>query len=1080
MPLIAALVLAAAAVQPNESLLRFPDIHQDRVVFVSGGDLYIADVGDADTPAVARRLTSHGGEELFPKFSPDGEWVAFSAQYSGTRQVYVMPAAGGPPRQLTYYNDAGPMPPRGGYDYRVLDFSPDGKHVLFRANRLPWGPRMGRPYVVPVEGGMERPLAIPESGGGMYSPDGRSLVYTPIDREFRTWKRHRGGRAQDVWTYDLENDRAERLTTYPGTDNQPMWIGNDIYFTSDRDYTLNLYRYRQGESPEKVTNHDDFDVLWPSAGPSAIVYEHGGKLHRYHPQNGVSQLLNIVVPSDRPALRPRFVDVVADIESFDLSQDGAHVVFGARGELFLVDVEDTALTRNLSLTAPHREHSVTWSPDGERIAYLSDASGEYEIYVRSADGRDEPKRVTTDGDVWRFAPVWSPDGRKLAYGDRKQRLRIVDVESGRTTEVDTSSRNPLNDYAWSPDSRWLAYAKVSDSSLIGVWVYSLEQDRKWLLTDPDSRSYSPAFDPKGRYLYFVSDRDFNLQFSSFEFNYVYSDSARVYAGLLNDDAPALFRPQPAELNGAEDEEEDNGDDGDENGDEQERVDNVEIDIQGFPRRVQALTKTGANVRGLLANDGGVFFIKAGNRSGTLRYFDLEEEEDQKVLGGVLGYALSGDGKKLLYVKTNDRYGVVAAKPGQDDKAKNLKLDRMTLRVDPQIEWPALYVDAWRILRDWFYDPNLHGMDWQAMREKYAALLPAVSTRAELDAVFGELAGELNAGHVYVQSGRTDEPERVAGGLLGATFAKHDSGYFRIESLLPGTSWNASVRSPLTEPGVDVEEGEFLIAVDGRSARDVENVYALLENTADKPTRLTVNSRPRSRDAREVIVTPVDSETSLRYLQWVAERRAMVDRLSNGRVGYIHVPNTAIEGNRELYRGFLAQAEKDALIIDDRYNGGGFIPDRMIEWLDRRPLNYWKTRGQEPTPTPMFSHLGPKAMLINGQSGSGGDALPYYFRKLGLGPLIGTRTWGGLIGISGNPSLADGGSILAATFRFLDTEGNWVVENEGVAPDIEVVDAPDAVAAGRDPSLERAVDYLLQELQKQPPVKVTAPPAPTEF
>ena len=1074
--LVALVTASANAWSDQPNLLRFPDIHLDRLVFVSGGDVYRADLPANGGPAIARRLTGHAGQELFPKFSPDGEWIAFSAEYSGTRQVYVMPADGGEPRQLTYYNDVGPMPPRGGYDYRILDFTPDGQNVLFRANRLPWGPRMGRPYLVPIAGGMESPLPVPESGGGMLSPDGSTLVYTPIDREFRTWKRYRGGRAQDVWTFDLEANTASRLTDHPATDHQPLWVGEEIFFASDRDYTLNLYRYRAGAEPEKVTDHDEFDVLWPSAGPEAIVYQHGADLFRFDPQSDATARLDIQIRGDRAATRPSFAPVKEQIESFDLSHNGKHVAFGARGEVFVVDVEDTSLTRNVSLTPAAREHSVSWSHDGKWLAYLSDESGEYEIYVRAADGSDEPRRVTSDGDTWRFAPVWSPDSRYLVYGDKRQRLRMVEIASGRTTDIDASTRNDFNDYTWSPDSRWIAYVKVADSKLPRIWLHSLDSGEQYPLTSDQSSAFSPAFDPKGRYLYFASDRDFNLKFSSFEFNYVYADSARVYAGLLNEDAPALFRPKPSSLAGNGD-----GDEADEDQNEAEDAVEIEIDVEGFADRVQGLTSKGANVGALLAVDGGVFYIRRGNNGGgALRYFDIDEEEDKKVMGGVVGYAISGNNKKLLYARTEDRYGVVDARPGQEKGAKDLDLARLEMRIDPKVEWPALYTDAWRILRDWFYDPGLHGMDWQAVHDKYAALLPAVTTRAELDFLFSELAGELNAGHVYVQQAGDSVVERKPGGLLGATFSRHQSGYFRIDTIMRGESWNPSRRSPLAEPGVDVNVGDYLLAVDGRSTTGVDNVFALLENTAGKPTRLTINGRPRTSGAREVLVTPIESETALRYQQWVEERRRKVNELSGGRIGYVHVPNTAVEGNRELFRGFIAENEKPALIIDDRYNGGGFIPDRMIEWLDREPLNYWKTRGQEPAPTPLFAHVGPKAMLINGYSSSGGDALPYYFRKLELGPLIGTRTWGGLIGISGNPSLADGGAILAATFRFLDTDGNWAVENVGVAPDIEVLDTPDAVAAGRDPSLERAVEYLLQQLEANPRQPVVAPPAPTEF
>ena len=1069
--LTAALALAAAtlahAAEPTR-LLRFPDVHGDTVAFVYAGDIYVADTAGG----TARRLTSHSGRELFPKFSPDGSKIAFSAEYNGTRQVFVMPTAGGDPRQLTWYNDVGVMPPRGGYDYRVLDWTPDGEHILVRANRLPWGVRMGRHYLVPANGGDERALAVPEGGGGMFSPDGQRLVYTPMDREFRTWKRHRGGRAQDVWVYDLAAETSRQLTDDRATDNQPVWVGDDIFFTSDRDYTLNLYRHVDGGPPERVTRHEDFDVLWPSAGPGAIVYENGGYVYRFDPSTGESERLDIVVAGDRPARMPKIVEAADFVQSADLSPDGKRAVFSARGEVFTVPAEHGPI-RNITRSPAAREIDATWSPDGSQVAYLSDASGEYEIWVRSQLGDGEPRRVTTDGGIWRFPPVWSPDGTRLAFGDKRQRLNVVDAASGRVSVIDRSAQNDITTYSWSPDSRFLAYSKVNEATFASIWVHSFADGENRQLTGDMTDDAEPVFDPQGRYLYFLSSRDQDLDFSSIEFNYLVTDSVRVYAAQLNGDAPALGRPKSDEAGTGGDAD---GDPADEPG--SDAPPDVSIDYAGFEARVVALQDAGGDYDSLSATAAGPLYVARGEEAGVLKLFDLEAEEEKVVLEGIDNYTLAADGGHLLYAQ-NGKWGIAKAEPGQDAEDGRLDLSDMELRVEPMVEWRQMYVDGWRILRDWFYDPNMHGMDWPAIRDKYAPLVDHVAHRADLDYIFGEIAGEMNAGHIYVQSGDQPDVERRNGGLLGGEFEPAD-GYYRVTKIFDGEPWHAIFYSPLDAPGVGISVGDYVLAVNGVSTAGVDNFYSLLENTGGDVVTLRVNDRPRERGARDVMLKTITSETQLRYLDWVEDRARRVDELSGGRIGYVHLPNTAQAGNRELFRRFLPQVRKEALIIDARYNGGGFIPDRMIEVVARKPLNYWKRRGLAPQPTPVFSHDGPKATLINGYSGSGGDAFPYYFRKLGLGPLIGTRTWGGLIGISGNPMLADGGGILASTFRFMDTDGDWAVENEGVAPDIEVVDRPERVAAGEDPTLERAVQYLLKELERDPPVPVEAPPAPTDF
>lgn len=1055
----------AAADSPSK-LLRFADIHQDRVVFSYAGDLYSAPLAGG----TAFRLTSHKGQELYPKFSPDGSQIAFSAEYNGTRQVFVMPAAGGEPRQLTWYNDVGQMPPRGGTDNRVLDWSPDGQCILVRMNRTPWGERNGRPYCVPVAGGLERPLPMPESGGASYSPDGQSLAFTPIDRDFRTWKRYRGGRAQDVWTYDLKANTSKQLTDHIGTDHQPLWLGDQVYFVSDRELgTLNLYRVpAAGGESSQVTRFSDFDVLWPSAGPGGIVFEKGGALWHFDPASGDSREIPIRIAADLPETQPHWVDGRDFIDSFSLAPGAERVAIAARGELFTLPVKQGA-TRNLSHSADAREHSVRWSPDGRWLAYFSDQSGEYELYVRAQDGSGEPRQLTSGGDIWRLNPVWSPDSSRIAISDRLHRLNIIEVSTGTSVQVDVGQYGDPNDYVFSPDSRWLAYAKDNRSNNSSIWLYSIAEGKAYQLTGDESRERSPVFDPKGRWLYFLSDRDYNLSFSAYEFNFLYTNATRVYAASLAANGEPFYRNLSDEAGGKSDS-------------SKPDTSALRIDLPGFAQRIQALKLAPGNYGGLGAGQEGVYVasLAGGQGDGGAELKYLGRDADEAIsYGRITGYELSADGKQILLRRGKD-FALIEAKPGLEFDKHKLDLGELKLRIEPRREWQQLYVDAWRILRDVFYDEGMHGHDWVAIRQKYQPLIAHLGSRADLDYVLSEIAGEANAGHVYVESGDQPRVKRVDGGLLGAELLPDDSGYVRIGRIFEGENWDATRRSPLTEPGVSAKEGELILAVDGVSTRGVDNVYRLLEGKANQVVELRV-AGSASGSSRLERVKPIASESNLRYLDWVNSRRRMVELASGGRVGYIHLPNTAVDGSREMFRGLLAYASRDALILDDRYNGGGFIPDRMIELLARSPLNYWKSKGLEPYATPLLSHLGPKAMLINGQSSSGGDALPYYFRRLGLGKLFGTRTWGGLIGINGdNPRLADGGTILAATFRFLDTEGRWDVEDIGVAPDVDVIDRPEAYAQDRDPTLEAALAHLLRELEANPPKRPSAPPAPSQF
>ncbi|MBV9211762.1 MAG: PD40 domain-containing protein [Acidobacteria bacterium] len=1101
--------------QPDElaRLLRFPDIHGDLIAFVYAGDIWTV----PSAGGTARRLTSHPGFEVFPKISPDGRWIAFSGEYDGTRQIFVISVDGGEPRQLTFHNDVGPLPPRGGYDNRVLGWTPDGKNVLFRANRVPMSDRLGRPYLVPVDGGMEQPLTVPQSGGASYSPDGTKLAFTPISNEFRGWKRYRGGQSPDVWIYDLQRNTSEQITNTKAQDMVPVWLGDTIYYISDRDWTMNLFAYdTRTKQTRKMTDHKDYDVLWPSGSGNELVYEAGGYIYRFDTRSGKEERVPIKVYGDFPDTLPYFMNVKANVETFSISPSGARALFGARGDIYTAPAKEGEV-RNLTDSQGVRELAPAWSPDGRTVSYLSDRTGEYEIYVRPSDGTGVERRVTTDGDIWRYPAIWSPDSTMLAYSDKKKRLRFVNVQTGRTVDADTSKHNDITNYTWSPDSRWIAYSKQGDNQFSEIWVYSIASGKAQKLTGGMTSDSEPVFDPKGRYLYFRSNRDFNLTFSSWEFNYLYTNPTRVYVGLLAADGPALFlpasdeekiktqekplmqppgpaqapppqgakpqgspeaaaSPSPAEPSASPSPAQTPADP---RADERRAIAtpagvNVKIDFDGFENRVRAIPGAPGNYRHLSATNDGVLYFN-GPR---LMFYNLEAKAEQPIIESIGDYDLSADGKKIIFQARGDSYGIAPLSPNQKPDAGLLNLDGMMMRVDPKKEWAEEYTDAWRTLRDWFYDPNMHGVDWNAIRGKYGAMVPYLANREDLNFLLTEMGSELMAGHVYVDRGDDPPPvKRMEGGLLGAEIVPDASGYFRITKIFPGENWQESFRSPLTEPGVRAKVGDLILAVDGHSTRGVKNFYELLEGKATRAVTLTLNSSADMAGSHDERVRAIRSEANLRYLDWVQSRRALVDKLSGGRIGYIHVPNTAVEGNRELFKGFYQQANKDALVIDDRYNGGGFIPDRMIELLERKPISYWTRRGGEVYSTPAFANVGPKAMLINGYAGSGGDAFPFYFRERGLGRIFGTTTWGGLIGLSGNPTLADGGNLSTPSFRFIDLNGQWSVEGVGVDPDVEVVDRPEALAQDEDPTLEAAVKYLMEELRRNPPKRITAPQPP---
>lgn len=1058
----------------NARMMRFPDINNNLVAFVYAGDIWTVNSAGGE----ARRLTSHEGMELFPKISPDGKWIAFSAEYSGTRQVFVMPAEGGKPRQLTWYNSVGVMPPRGGYDNVVLDWTPDSKNILFRGNRTEFGGRNGKYFTVSIDGGMEKPLPITNGGIATFSPDAKKICFTPVDREFRTWKRYKGGRATELWVYDLENNSSEQITNFAGSDQNPVWFGDKIYFASDRNLRLNIFSYdTKSKEVKQLTDFSDFDVLWPSGSNGQLVFEKGGFLFKMNLETGNTEKITININFDNPNLTAYYKNVKDDIHSYTVSPTGKRALFDARGDIFSVPSEN-GITENLTNTQGIREVYPSWSPNGKYIAYYSDASGEYEIYLLENKKGALPQQLTTNSSAWRYDSEWSPNSKYLLYSDRTLQLKLLDVESKTEKIVDKATDNEFRSYVFSPDSKWVAYEKQAGNGYSAVWVYNIPEGKSYQLTDNAFNDYSPVFSTDGKLIWFLSDRDFNLDFSSFEFNYVYNKSTRIYAMHLKADGEKLFadkndvEPVKDEAKTAEVEKSAKPDSKENSEDKTEKKEEivVKIDFEGINNRIVALPLKAGDYRNLAAVEGGILYITEGK----LKKYNIADEKEEDILDKAMQVLVTADGKSMLYRSGGD-FGITKIAPGTKPDAGKLNLNSMEMKIDPAKEWNQIYNDGWRIFRDYFYVYNLHGVDWEKVKDSYGQMVPFVGHRADLDFILGEMISESNTGHSYVDWGDFERPKRVEGGLLGAELATDEkAGFYKIAKIYQGQNWDESLRSPLTEQGVDVKEGDYLVSINGVKVTPAINPYELLENIAGKKIEIGFNSKPEVDGAKISTIKPIESELDLMYNNWVAERRAMVDKLSGGKIGYIHVPNTAVEGNRELFKGMYAYHDKDALIIDDRYNGGGFIPDVMADLLDRKTLSYWNVNGLTPMKTPGVAHDGPKVMLINGYSSSGGDAFPYYFRKKGLGQLIGTRTWGGLVGISGNARLVDGGNISVPRFGIYDEKGGWIIEGIGVYPDIEVIDRPEQLAKGIDPGIEKAVEVLMKELEKNPKKKVNAP------
>ncbi len=1090
-------VLASVAFAQTK-LLRYPDIQSDSVAFVYAGDLWKA----PDQGGRAVRLTADPGLELFPKFSPDGRWIAFTGQYDGDEQVYVMPSDGGEPRQLTFYPARGPLAPRWGYEHQVYGWIPDSSAIVFRSSRSYWGAKDGRLYTVAIDGGLATPLEMPVSGAGVVSPDGDLVAYSPLFRDFRTWKRYQGGWAQDLYIFDRSARTALPITKHVRTDRDPMWIGSDVVFASDRDGTLNLYRYdTRSKNTRQLTREKKWDVRWPSSDSTGrIVYELNGELSVYDFNLGRSRAIKIEVPSDGGSRRPRRVSAAGNVESHSLSPKGRRAVFSARGDIFTVPAEKGP-TRNLTRSSDAHDRLPSWSPDGRMIAFVSDKSGEEQVYAVKQDGGELEQ--LSEGVRGRLYDLrWSPDSKRIVFSDKEGKVYVLEVDSKQVKEIADEPRGRITDYAWSPRGGYLAFTVSVSARANSIFIWDAAGDKLHQVGGEMFDEHTPAWGANGDYLYYLSDREFSPLISSTEWNFATNRQTGVFALALRKDVPHPFPPESDEAEvangdvsedadgkgsdeGSGDKETDSsGDKDDGNGDSKKGP--IRIDFDGLAERVARVPVDADNYpySGLAAIDGSLLVVRGepfyyGRDSGVeseIKIFDLKKRDFKTVTQG-RRFALSDDGKKIL-VRQKGSYKLYDAKA--DAKSpKTLSTSGLQVDLVPEEEWETIFDEVWRRYRDFFYVENMHGYDWEAIGNQYRPWLAHVRHRSDLNYLIGEMIAELNVGHAYISGGDYRMPDRPKVALMGADLELDSaSGRYRIARILRGHNEESGYRAPLTEIGVDARVGDYLLAIDGEEVSAGDNPYVFLRHKASRPVKLLLNDRPEREGAREVVYRPITDESGLRYLNWVEGNLKAVDEASDGRVGYIHVPDMSSSGISEFVKWYFPQLRKEGLVVDVRGNGGGNVSQMLIERLSRKLLGtrYSRTNSEFRTyPNEVF--LGHLVCLVSENSASDGDIFAARFKQAGLGPLIGKRSWGGVIGITSHGALMDGGDVRVPEFATNAIDGSWIIEGHGVDPDIVVENDAESVLAGKDPQLERGIEEVLRRIRENPRPLPTRPADP---
>ncbi|PTY00078.1 S41 family peptidase [Opitutus sp. ER46] len=1118
---MASALLPLRAADDSTRLLRFPTTNGNQIVFSYAGQLYTVGVDGG----VARRLTDGPGYAVFPRFSADGSQLAFTAQYDGNTEVYVMPAEGGVPKRLTYTATLGrdDLSDRMGPNNIVMAWKNTANEIAFRSRMRSTNDFIGQLYTVGIDADLPKQIPVPRGGFLSYSPDDTKMAYNRIFREFRTWKRYKGGMADDVWVFDFKTGAVENISNNDAQDIIPMWAPtNRIYYISERTGRFNLFAYDLAtKQTRQVTKFTDYDIKFPSIGKGGIVFEQAGYVWFFDLKTEQARRVPISVKEDFALARPEIKRVNDSISRVRPSPDGKRAVVGARGEVFTVPAKHGPV-RNLTETSGVHERDAVWSPDGRWIAYISDQTGENEIWIRPQDGKGPAQQITRNADTYYYPATWSPDSRKLMFTDRMARLRYVDIETKEITLVEQATEFEINDFDWSPDSKWIAYVLPEKEGFNvrndygRLRLYSLESKQAQDLTDGWFNVSSPKFSEDGKFLAIASARDFDATYGNLEFNHIYVDMERVYLFTLAKDTDSPFKPRSDEValgdeDKAKDEKKDaeakpadasakpevakaNGaeksdaaaDKDDKKSDKKKKPVVVKVDFEGLSDRLVGLPVTPANYNVVHVSGDKVYYVRMsamdagepGRPRGTFCLYDTKERKETELLSGVSGVTFTADGKKVLIAQRRE-YAIVDAPSAKVEIKEKDKLDLsgLTMNLDRAAEWKQIFDESWRQMRDFFYVPNMHGVDWPAIHDKYAALVPYVRHRNDLTYVIGEMISELSVGHAYVGGGdRQNTAPRIKTGLLGAEFSRDPaSGAYRIDHIIRGENWQTQTRSPLTEIGVNAKEGEYVLAVNGKPVREMPNLYAALLDTVGKQVTLRLNAKPTDEGARDVVVVPIADEAPLYYYQEVQNRIAYVNQKTGGKVGYIHIPDMGPEGLNEFAKHFYPQLTKKALIIDVRGNGGGNVSAQVIERLRRQIVGWNVYRGAKPFTNPDATPMGPMIALCNEFSASDGDIFPFRFQKLKLGKVVGKRTWGGVVGIRGSLPFTDGGTLMRPEFTFYSVDGKrWEVEGHGVVPDIIVDNDPTREFKGEDQQLDRAIAEIMEELKTK---EVTIPPVP---
>lgn len=1067
-------LIFACAGFAQTKLLRFPDVFGDRVVFTYGGDLWTA----AISGGTAVRLTAHPGVETYAKFSPDGKWIAFTGQYDGDEQVYVVPSGGGEPRQLTFYPSRGPLAPRWGYDNQVLGWTKDGK-VYFRSQRDSWSLPIARLYTVSPNGGAADVLPMPEAGSGSFSGDGAKIAYSPRFRDFRPEKRYAGGQANKLYIYDLATADVKLISDSPRSCRDAMWVGNTVFYNSDKDGKFNLYAYDTGSGKTaQVTKNRDWDIRWPSTDDKdRIIYERDGELELMDIGSKKTTKLSITVPDDGINKRKRQASVGGAVTSYSLSPKGERALFAARGDIFTAPIEKGG-TRNLTRSSNANDRFPAWSPDGKTIAFISDKSGEDEVWIAAQDGSTPPEQASTTPAGQKYGPAWSADSKKIAFGDKDGKIYVLTLATKQVQVIADAPNGTIQDYDWSPKGGYIAYSMQNRNGMSSVYIWSAEDNKNYRVTPEMFASGSPTWDPAGGYLYYVSAREFAPQVSNSEFNYATNRMSQIYALALKKDTKNPFPPESDEVTITEEKK-----DGTPTPTATPAQFVEKIDFDGIEGRAAKAPLGADNYGSLSATKGNLIYTvqpafyygRGADTQPSLRVFSMKDRKETTLLTPAGGYALSADGFKVM-TASQGAFAVFDANSGGERSRKNVSTAGMVTEIDPVQEWNQIFNEVWRQYRDFFYASNMHGFDWVKIREDYKKWLPYVAHRSDLNYVISEMVSELTVQHAYIDGGDFNLPPRVRVALPGARFeVDKAANRYKISKIFGGQNEEDIYRSPFTEVGNDARVGDYVLAINGENVTADRDIYSYLRGKADSTVTFTVNSTNALQGARTVTIRPLTNESDLIYLDWVEANRRRVDQMTNGRVGYLHVPDMGAPGIREFIKWYYPQLNKEALIVDVRANGGGNVSRMLIERLSRKVLgvNYRKA-DEDGNTYPDGAFLGPMIALLNENSASDGDIFPYMFRAAGLGQLVGKRSWGGVVGISNRGTLIDGGVTNVPQSALANAKGEYIIEGYGVDPDIEVENDPRSVIAGRDPQLERAIDEMMKKIAT--PVKLPKRPA----